>query len=39
MSQFARDMGVSINVIRNRIKHGLSGDEMAKEFLNADSRG
>lgn len=39
MSQFAKDMGVSINVIRNRIKHGLSGDEMAKEFLNADSRG
>lgn len=34
MSVFAREMGVSINVISNRIKKGMNGDEMAKEFLN-----
>ena len=37
MSEFAREMGVSINVIKNRIRHGLSGDDMAKEFRNANS--
>lgn len=34
MAEFARKMNVSVNVIRNRIKKGMTGDQMAKEFLN-----
>lgn len=34
MAEFSRIMKVSVNVIRNRIKKGMTGDQMAKEFLN-----
>lgn len=32
MAEFSRRIGVSVNVIRNRLKHGLSGDQIAEEF-------
>ena len=31
-SEFARMMGTTPNIMRNRLNHGLSGDEIAKEF-------
>ena len=37
MAQFSRETGISINVIRNRLKKGLSGDQMVEEYRNAIS--
>lgn len=34
MAEFSKIANVSINVIRNRLKKGMTGDQIAREFIN-----